>query len=328
MPAGEHRRLEEDAVSLPQWPRPGRSSAGNTRRAVTGSDPVAALADWVADLQETVQRARHRRHLILAAGSAGALMLTTVGVALATDQVRPEVPRLALPASSPPVAADVPPWTEPSPSGQPVTRVTPATAPGGLTVWARTAGDTVLAGQPLAVELTWRDEDGRLIDVTQDWGDGAQLSAPRARGCDAPAGATGGTATFRHAWRTAGAYTVRFAVTTATCDGRTEKRFVSFLVRVVSAPDVHPTPTPPTPLPKPTTPSPAPTTPLPSPTSPVPTTSPTPTVTTAPTGEPTDPTGEPTGEPPVPTVSQSPPTPSPELSSSSASVEPSPTSSS
>ncbi|HEY0396997.1 MAG TPA: hypothetical protein VGF00_01335, partial [Acidimicrobiia bacterium] len=253
---------------------------------------MAALADWVADLQLTVRRARHRRHLILAAGSAGALMLTTVGVALATDRVQPDIPGLGLPASPPPPAGDVP-WTAATPSGRPVSRVTPATAPGGLTVWANSAGDTVRAGQPLDVSVSWRDEDGRLHDISQDWGDGSWNSQPRKEGCTGP---TGGTSTFRHQWRTAGTYTIRFAVTTATCDGRTERRLVSFPVHVLTAvPRPIPTPGATTPLP-----SPLPTTPAPTPTP----TTPPPTPTTSPTGGPT-PTGTPsqtTSPPGTPTA--------------------------
>jgi hypothetical protein len=233
-------------------------------------------------------------------------MLTTVGVALATDEPQAVIPQMALP-SPPPVLGTDDPWLTRPESGAPVAKITPAEAPGGLTVSAASASDVVRVGQGLSVQLTWRDEDGRLLDLSQEWGDGSYFSAPRAGGCQETSGTSGGSTWFRHSYATPGTYRVRFAVTTVTCDDLTEKRFVSFVVRVVApaqqpaTPDKTKTPAP-VPVPSKTPPPPVPSstpTPTGTPTAPVPPESPPPSPTETPTETPTAP-------PPITSASVSP----------------------
>jgi hypothetical protein len=259
---------------------------------VPGTDPVASLAQWVTDLEASVRGARRRRIVAIGSISATVLMLTTVGVALATDEHRDRVPH-------PVAASSDPSWVVREESGAPVVEVTPAAQPGGLTVSARSDTDLVSPGQDYRVTVTWRDEDGRLLAFRRDWGDGAKATDSQPDKCVETAGVSGATSTFRHSWSTPGTYLVRFTVTTATCDGRTEAGSVSFPVRVVAvvapgrpapapAPGA-PAPAPPAPAPPPP-PAPSPTAaspsaPAPSPTpSPIPTSAPVPT--TTPTGPP------------------------------------------
>jgi hypothetical protein len=259
---------------------------------VPGTDPVASLAQWVADLEASVRGARRRRIVAIGSISATVLMLTTVGVALATDEKRDHIPR-------PVAASSDPSWVVREESGAPVVQVTPATQPGGLTVSARSDTDLVSPGQDYRVTVTWRDDDGRLLALRRDWGDGAQATDSRPGRCVETTGVSAATSTFRHSWATPGTYRVRFTVTTATCDGRTETGAVSFAVRVVPvvppggvgpapAPGAPAPPAPPAPAPRPPAPSPSapaasPSAPAPSPTpTPVPTSAPVPT--TTPTG--------------------------------------------
>jgi hypothetical protein len=271
--------VKEDAVPQSPWEGPvGRAPEdAATPGPAPATDSVASLADWVADLQATVRRGRRRRRAIAASSAAGLLLLTTVGVALATDEPRPRIPQMVLPSASTLPVDD--PWLTRPEAGAPVTKVTAAEEPGGLTVSAHTASDVLRPGQALSVELTWRDEDGRLMDISREWGDGTHASAPRGPGCEETTGVSGGSTWYRHTYARPGRYVVRLAVTTVTCDGLTEKRYVSFPVQVV-APEPQPSPAPAkTTKPAPTTPAPttpAPTTPTPttptgSPTAPVPT---------------------------------------------------------
>jgi hypothetical protein len=277
------------------------------------ADRGVALADWVADLQVSVRRTRQRRRLLVATGSAAALMLTTVGIALATDQHGTDGAQISTPVTGGRGA------TAPE-QGHPIQRETPPQRPGGLTVWARGTSDVVAAGQQFGVEISWRDGDGRLTGLGQDWGDGTGFSVPAATARCAGAGvASHGSTTVWHAWRSPGMYTVRLSATTGTCGARVERRFVGFTVRVVAPGQrvtVVPQPrsTPPSPGTTPAPPSspspPTSPTPSPSPSSPGPSPSPTPTETTSPTPEP-----EPTTTSPVPETT--PPGPSPTDVSSS-----------
>lgn len=290
----------------PPWTGPDGPDRGDAAEphATPVTDPVASLAGWVADLQASVRRSRRRRRAIAASSAAGVLLLTTVGVALATDQPRPQIPQMALPSPSSLPVDD--PWLTRPEAGAPVTKVTPAEEPGGLTVSAHTVSDVARVGRPISVEVTWRDEDGRLVDLSREWGDGTRASAPRSHECEETTGVSGDSTWYRHTYTRPGQYLVRFAVTTATCDGRTEKRFVSFPVRVIAPQHRPATPaktTNPAPVPtKSTAPSPTPT-PGPTQSSPVPDESPTKT--------PSEPPSSP---------SSSPATPSPP---SSASIAPS-----
>jgi hypothetical protein len=243
------------------------------------ADPAIGLADWVADLQVSVRRTRQRRRLLVATGSAAALMLTTVGVALATDRPEDDRAQIAGPVTGPAVSR---PDAVPE-QGHPIQSETPPQRPGGLTLWARGDSDVVAAGRQLGVVIGWRDGAGRLTGLGQDWGDGSRYAVPGSGDCRTGVGST----RLWHTWRTPGTYTVRLSVATASCGAAAERRVVSFTVRVVApgravvtAPDptgVRPRPKPPTPTTVPVpTPTPAPTSPTPSPTSPSPSPSPTP----------------------------------------------------
>ncbi|HEY0485444.1 MAG TPA: hypothetical protein VGD72_04270 [Mycobacteriales bacterium] len=276
---------------------------------------MASLADWVADLQASVRRARRRRHGIAAAAAAGVLMLTTVGVALATDSPLARTPPVVMASPSPLPVDD--PWLTRPESSAPITRVTPAKQPGGLTVTAHATGDVLYAGQALSVEVTWRDENGRLLDVSQEWGDGSHASAPRGRDCREQTGAAGGATWYRHTYARPGQYLVRFAVTTMTCDGLTERRYVSLPIRVIATPPRPAAPGVPRPTAGPTTPvpsQPVPTTPVPppsvTPTTPVPSATLPPTGTPPPTGT-LPPTENPTENPTETSTQPTPPGPSP-----------------
>jgi hypothetical protein len=271
------------------------------------------LADWVAELQMSVRRARQRRRLAIATGSAAALMITTVGVALATDRPGADGAQISSPMNR--GAVNTPALAHP------IQQETPPQRPGGLALWARGTSDVVAAGQQLGIEVGWRDGAGRLTGLVQDWGDGTVLSARETSGC-ATRG-THGSRTAWHTWRTPGTYTVRLSATTGSCGAGAERRVVEFTVQVV-APGrrviTAPGPAGAQPRPVPHAPS---TTSVPSPTAaPTETPSPTPSPTPAPTGTPS-PTPSPT---PAPTETTTEPVPSPtEGSSSTVTPEPTPT---
>jgi hypothetical protein len=257
-----------------------------------------ALADWVAELQIAVRRTRHRRRVAIATGSAAALMLTSVGVALATDRPGGDTARISAPLADPGAQRAAPE------RAHPIHRETPS-RPGGLMLSAHAAGDVVAAGQQLGVVVRWRDGQGRLTGLGQDWGDGTAFAAPGTTGCTR--GATQGSRTVWHSWRSPGRYTVRLSATTGSCGARAELRSVWFTVlvvapgrRVIAAPGpdgpppVSGTPTPRT-APAPSSPS------APPPSSPVPTAAPTgpgsPSATTPPPPEPEPTTPEPEPDP-------------------------------
>jgi hypothetical protein len=283
--------------------------------------PVVTLADWVAELQQSVRRTRHRRRIAVATGSAAVLMLTTVGVALATDRAGDDGAQISTPLTDPGAGGSV---TAPPVHGNPIERVTPPPRPGGLTLWARGVSDVVAAGQQLGVEISWRDGNGRLVGLGQDWGDGTRGSTQRPGGCAHGATAARGSTMVWHAWWNPGTYTVRLSATTATCDGRTEARYVTFTVRVVAAGQrVDPAPGPVQRRPGATPTSPGPPLPPPSP-SPTATPSPTPSPSGSPSPSPSP--SPPTPTAPVPTTTgPSPTTPTPpEVSSSAVSPPASP----
>lgn len=280
---------------------------------MVGTDPVAELAKWVADLRASVRRARRRRRVIMGSVAAGIVMLAAIGVALTTDD---HVFRHTTPSGDTP---SVLPREE---NGVPVNPVTPARAPGALTVSAHADTDLVAPGQRYTVTVSWRDARGTLLRVGQDWGDGTKRTDAHRRRCNF--GKSEGTLTFAHTWAVQRTYVVRFTVTTATCDGDRETESVSFPVRVsfppqaitsaplarATAPGRPPQPAPrppkaPRPAPSPPPPSSAPPesprppeTPGPS-EPPTPSETPVPSDSTAPTPGPTETTGSAKPTPPT-----------------------------
>jgi hypothetical protein len=254
---------------------------------VPGTEPATPLADWVAELEASTRGTRRRRIAAVGAVSAAVLLLSSVGIALATDERRTHhAPAVAS-------ASPSPPWT----SGLPVVEVSPAAGPGGLTVSARSATDTVRPGEAFAVVVVWHDDDGGLLMLHRDWGDGSRATQSSADACERRPGEDGGTSTHRHAWTAPGTYRVRFVVTTLTCDGQTETGAVEFDVHVAVPPAAGPGPVPVDPPPAPPSPAPDPrrTPSAVATTAPAPTPSPTPPSPSA--------TATPTGSPePVPTT--------------------------
>ncbi len=104
-------------------------------------------------------------------------------------------------------------------------------------------------GESVTFTVEWSDGSGMLSGLTEQWGDDTPQGGGTDSGdCQGDAPATKGTREVSHAFKKVGTFVVHIAVTTYTCDGQTETKWVDLTVSVdpkpTSPPESGGTPTP------------------------------------------------------------------------------------
>jgi hypothetical protein len=96
---------------------------------------------------------------------------------------------------------------------------------------------TVRAGEPVTVRTWWRDGQGRVYGMLEDWGDlgVGSITPPRCDPGERTFGGGSGHGRLTHTWSTPGPATVTLKATSGGCGIARQERTLRFTVEVLPA---------------------------------------------------------------------------------------------